>query len=111
MKINSTVFNIFDKILRSYGLRFVESELEAMKWTITAVKTDINDITVAKAYTIEILLSNKDHFDLFESNLDQDSSLIYKIRNDFNAVEIDSEEVSKDRVKITFTTNLFYIGG
>jgi len=110
MRINPLIKKRFNDVLEPFGIEYIESVLEVGCWRCIASHTDFENNTNTKSYDIEMLLDQDDYYVYFERELDK-KSLLYKMRNILNILTVDAEEVEKDRVKITFSTQSFFIEG
>jgi len=110
MKMNPLIQKRFEDVLEKYGIKYVESFLEVGTWKCVGAHTNYENYTNAKSYDIEMLLDQSDYYDFFERELDN-KSLLYKFRNQLNILEVNAEEIERDRVKIIFSTQEFFIEG
>lgn len=110
MKIAPIIRDQFEDIFDPLGIDFVESGLESMKWTCTKALSDLEQIIIGKSYTIEILLPVETYGELFEDDLST-TCLLEQLKT-ANAINFEAtEETEKNRVKVTFETNMQLIGG
>lgn len=110
MKMNRLIQKRFESVFEEYGIEHVENVLESGTWRCIGSSTNFENYTNSKSYEVEMLLDRDAYDSFFENELDE-NAILYKMKTILNVLSVDATEVEKNRVKITFKTQYFFIEG